>query len=76
MNLDEKMELDALRNEMEISSLGDRPISISVKKLKRLIELERQELASPFVDDTIPYCWVCKSRHKLVASECRAMDGI
>lgn len=41
MTLDEKRELLALRKEMELSSLGDRPMSIAVDKLRRLIELER-----------------------------------
>lgn len=36
-------ELSSLRREMDLSSLGDRPQSIAVKKLKRLIDLEALE---------------------------------
>lgn len=27
-------------------------------------------------DEEDAFCWVCRSRHRLVVSECRAMDGI
>lgn len=65
-------ELARLRREMDLSSLGDRPPSMAVAKLRRLIELETKEQLQP----PMPYCWVCRSHHQLVASECRAMDSI
>lgn len=68
----EREELAELRREMNLSSLGDKPYSIAANKLRRLIQLETQES-----DDSIkPFCWVCRSRHRLIASECRAMDSI
>lgn len=41
---DEREELQELRAEMELSSLGDRPHSIAAHKLARLIELEAREV--------------------------------
>jgi hypothetical protein len=46
-------ELNELRQEMQLSSLGDRPSSIAAHRLRRLIELEREhrearrEIATP-----------------------------
>jgi hypothetical protein len=64
-------ELQQLRQEMERSSLGDKPYSIAANKLRRLIELESKER-----DEAVAYCWVCRSHHKLEAAYCRAMDSI
>lgn len=68
----EHKELAELRREMDLSSLGDKPYSIAANKLRRLIVLEAAEAN----DKVQPYCWVCRSHHRLIASECRAMDSI
>jgi len=39
----QREELAQLRKEMDLASLGDRPISIAASKLRRLIELERRD---------------------------------
>ena len=39
----EREELESLRREYELSSLGDRPPSIAADKLRRLIQLENLE---------------------------------
>lgn len=44
MDADERSELQRLRREMEICSLGDRPSSMSALRLGRLIELEAREI--------------------------------
>ena len=41
---DYRDELRRLRRDMEVSSLGDRPCSMSAMKLQRLIELEAAEI--------------------------------
>lgn len=72
MNKDEREELQRLRHEMDLSSLGDRPQSIVAAKLGRLIELEAQaEQEKPE-----PYCWVCRTHHQLTAANCPAMWDI
>ncbi len=76
MTDEEIMELEALRNQMSLSSLGDRPISIPVKNLRRLIELERMERVNPIKEIVIPFCWVCRTNHELEASKCPGMIGI
>lgn len=43
MTIYEADELERLRREFQQSSLGDRPPSMAAEKLRRLIELERQE---------------------------------
>lgn len=68
MDEDELRELEELRREMALSSLGDRPHSMAVGKLRRLIELQTKAARS--------YCCVCRGYHKLIATECRAMDSI
>jgi hypothetical protein len=45
MTDDEREQLNELRREMDLHSLGDRPSSIAAHKLRRLIELEAQEAA-------------------------------
>jgi len=40
---EQREELAELRREMDLSGLGDRPISIAADKLRRLIELERRD---------------------------------
>lgn len=72
MSTDEREELKALRREMDLSSLGDRPQSIAAGKLGRLIELEAKEKDAA----AIRYCRVCRSSHVLEARYCRAMDSI
>lgn len=48
MKCEEEQELEKLRKEMDLSSLGDRTFSISANKLRRLIELERKEIVEKF----------------------------
>lgn len=73
MTSDELVELESLRREMNLHSLGDRPSSMAAEKLARLIELECLEVASKTVvtDSTITFkalelCWEIE---KLPASE-------
>lgn len=72
---DEVSELDDLRREMQLDSLGDRPPSMSVEKLRRLVQLERQEIEEN-TSASVRYCWVCRSSHVLEARFCPALEGI
>lgn len=63
MNTDEREELEELRREMHLNSLGDRPHGMPALKLRRLIQLEAQDRIKAF-------CWVCRSYHGLVAAKC------
>lgn len=69
----EREELENLRKEMQLHSLGDKPTSIAAHKLKRLIELEALEKTR---NTEVGFCWVCRSSHILTAANCRAMDSI
>lgn len=72
MSDSEREELEELRREMHLNSLGDRPHSMAAEKLRRMIQLEAQETK----DRAEPFCWVCRSRHELVASQCPAIWDI
>lgn len=39
----QRKELNDLRKEMDLASLGDRPVSIPASRLRRLVELERRD---------------------------------
>ena len=72
MTDNERDELEELRHEMHLNSLGDRPHSMAAGKLRRMIQLEAQE-----AEDRIePFCWVCRTNHELVVSQCPAMWNI
>jgi len=71
MSEDERVELEELRREMQLNSLGDRPQSMAAFKLRRLIQLEATEQ-----EVRLPFCWVCRENHHLTADQCPAMWDI